>query len=90
MAAHTIDLLEHALDVALRAGVRVRKDWLDGVSGGLCRVGKQHWFFLDLSQSAADQLQQLTKALRRVPLDGIELHPDLARLVRYRSKSEAS
>lgn len=81
MATHTIDLLEHAISVAKKAEVKVRSDWFDGLSGGLCRIGNQKWLFLDVSLSVADQLNQVTTALRQLSLDKIEMHPDLRKLV---------
>ncbi len=82
MATHTIDLLEHAIQVAKEQGVRVRTDWLDGSGGGFCRIGSQPWIFLDLSLSAVEQLTQVAGALRKIPINMSNLHPELARLLK--------
>jgi hypothetical protein len=62
---HTIDLLEEALTLASRAGWTVRHEWLGGHGGGACRLGKKHLLFVDRSQTAAEQFDQVVTALRQ-------------------------
>lgn len=78
---NTIELLEHALEIAEMAKLRVRLEWLDGGAGGLCRIGKQHWLFVDVSLSADEQLAQVTAGLRSLNLLGMTMKPDLERLL---------
>ena len=43
----TVELLEEALELARRAGYRVRQEWLEGCAGGACVIKGQKWLFLD-------------------------------------------
>ena len=43
----TIELLEESLELARRAGYRVRQEWLDGACAGACVIKGQKWLFLD-------------------------------------------
>lgn len=60
---HTVDVLEEAVRAAQMLGYRIRQEWLDG-SGGLCEYGGQRWIFIDLSQTTAEQLEQVLVVLR--------------------------
>jgi hypothetical protein len=62
---HTVELLAHAVDLAGRAGYKVRQEWLSGNGGGACELRGRKVFFLDLGLGPADQLEQLLDALRR-------------------------
>lgn len=64
---HTVELLEQALIIAERAGIRYRQDWLGGNGGGYCELNGQKWIFLDLGQSPAEQLDHVLEALRAEP-----------------------
>jgi hypothetical protein len=64
---HTVELLEHALDLADRLGYKVRQEWLDGLTGGGCELGGQKILFLDLALGPEDQLDQVVDTLRREP-----------------------
>jgi hypothetical protein len=61
---HTVELLEKALDVARRLGYDVRQDWLGGNGGGHCLVRGRKLLLLDVAQSASEQLEIVTEALR--------------------------
>lgn len=61
---HSVDILEEAIELAERIGFQVRHEWLDGSSGGTCRIGKSWVLFVDLSLTAAEQLDQAISALR--------------------------
>jgi hypothetical protein len=61
---HTVELLNEALDVARRVGYEVRQDWLGGNGGGHCLVRGRKWLLLDLAQTAGEQLEVVTDALR--------------------------
>jgi hypothetical protein len=64
---HTVELLGHAIDLAERAGYRLRQEWLGGNGGGGCELKGQRILFLDLALGPADQLDQVLDALRRDP-----------------------
>jgi hypothetical protein len=59
----TVELLEEALELARRAGYRVRQEWLEGCAGGACVIKGQKWLFLDPTLSAAEQLEDVLNAL---------------------------
>ncbi len=61
---HTVELLNEAVDAARRLGYEVRQDWLGGNGGGHCLVRGRKWLLLDVAQSAEEQLQVITEALR--------------------------
>ena len=60
----TIDLLEEALQLAAMRGYEVRREWMVGTTGGACRLGNQKVLFVNLSLTAAEQLEQVIAALR--------------------------
>lgn len=60
---HTVELLEELLAAATQLGYAIRAESLDGNGGGCEIAGRKH-FFLDLSQTPAEQLQQLADTLR--------------------------
>ena len=61
---HTVDMLEEALRAAEQLGYRVRHEWLGGSGGGACEIRGVKCLFLDLGQSAAEQLAQVVEVLR--------------------------
>ena len=61
---HTVELLGHALDLAVRLGYTVRQEWLAGSGGGGCELKGRKLLFLDLDLGPADQLEQTLGALR--------------------------
>ncbi len=64
---HTVELLEHALDLAGRLGYQIRHEWLGGIGGGGCELGGRKVLFLDLALAPIDQLDQVVETLRREP-----------------------
>ena len=64
---HTIELLEHAVDLAGRLGYEIRYEWLDGVPGGAIELGGRKIVFLDLAMGPIEQLAQVLDALGRQP-----------------------
>lgn len=64
---HTVELLEHALDLADRLGYVVRQEWLGGLTGGGCELRGKKILFLDLAMGPEDQLDQVIDTLRRDP-----------------------
>jgi len=65
----TVEIIEEAVAVLRRIGYQIRQEWLEG-SGGACEIAGRKWFFLDLSLSRSEQLEQLTEALQKDPLTG--------------------
>ena len=61
---HTVELLNEAMDTARRLGYEVRQDWLGGNGGGHCLVRGRKWLLLDVAQTAYEQLEVVTEALR--------------------------
>lgn len=64
---HTVELREQALALARQLGYTVRQEWLGGSGGGHCEFAGRQWIFVDLSQSATEQLEQVADALRSNP-----------------------
>ena len=60
---HTVEMLEEALELAERIGFRVRQEWLDGRGSGACELKGQQWIFLDLSETAREQLDAVLACL---------------------------
>jgi hypothetical protein len=82
---HTVELLEHALDLAGRLGYTVRQEWLGGLSGGGCELRGCKIIFVDLALGPDDQLEQVLDALRREPgTTGLSVPPRLRELLEPR------
>ncbi len=89
---HTVDLLEEALSLATHFGFEVRREWLSGRKGGACRLGQKHLLFVDLSLSAAEQLEQVIGPLRSVVdrAASLSISPRLQRLLPNVSVTESN
>jgi hypothetical protein len=61
---HTVEMLREAVDTARRLGYEVRQDWLGGNGGGHCLVRGRKWLLLDVAQTADEQLEIVSEALR--------------------------
>ncbi len=81
MATHTLDLLEHAIELAERLDFGVRTEWLEGMPSGFCRIRGKRWIFLDISESATERLQHLTMALATCSLAEVSVRPELMKLI---------
>jgi hypothetical protein len=78
---HTVELLEHALNLAEQIGYRVRQEWLGGTGGGACEFAGRKWIFVDLALNAVEQLEQVTAALRSDPaIYTVDLSPAMRKL----------
>jgi hypothetical protein len=74
----TIELLEEALELARRAGYKVRQEWLEGCAAGACTIRGQKWLFLDPTTSPSEQLEEVLNALWADPdVAAIDLGPEL-------------
>jgi hypothetical protein len=63
---HTVELLDHAVDLAGRLGYTVRQEWLAG-GGGYCELRGQRLLFLDLDLPPDERLEQVLAALQQGP-----------------------
>jgi hypothetical protein len=80
---HSLDLLKIALDTAQQHDYTIRREWLGGVAGGKCRIGKRKILFVDISLSVLEQLQQVTSSLAADPdVRLTELDSALARVIK--------
>jgi hypothetical protein len=64
---HTVEMLEQAIDVAVRLGYTVRQEWFAGSGGGGCELKGRKFLFLDLDLAPEEQLEQVVAALRHEP-----------------------
>lgn len=55
--------LKDRIDLARTLGFQIRNEWLDGAESTWCEVGGTKILFIDLSQTAADQLSQVNDAI---------------------------
>ncbi|MCA9103512.1 MAG: hypothetical protein R3C10_24215 [Pirellulales bacterium] len=59
----TVERLDQLVRLARRLGYTVRQEWLGGNGGGVCELrGKKH-LFLDLANSASEQLDTVVEVL---------------------------
>jgi hypothetical protein len=60
---HTVEQLDQLIRLARELGYTVRQEWLGGDGGGTCELrGKKH-IFIDLANSAAEQLDNVASVL---------------------------
>ena len=82
---HTVEMLEQALDLAVRLGYTVRQEWLAGSGGGGCELKGRKLFFLDLDLGPDEQLEQVLETLRREPdAAGLPMPHELRELLKVR------
>ncbi|TWU40752.1 hypothetical protein [Novipirellula artificiosorum] len=60
---NVIERLKRRTNDARTLGFQVRTEYLDGEQATWCMIGKQKTIFMDLSQTAAEQLRQLDESL---------------------------
>ena len=65
---HTVEMLEHALDLAVRLGYSVRQECFAGNGGGACQLKGRKILFVDLDLDPAEQLDQVVTALQQEPI----------------------
>ena len=63
----TVEMLERALDLAVRLGYTVRQDCFAGNGGGACQLKGRKFLFVDLDVGPEEQLDQVVAALRHEP-----------------------
>jgi hypothetical protein len=85
---HTVEMLEQALDLAMRLGYIIRQEGLAGSGGGGCELKGRKLHFLDLDLGPGEQLEEALETLRREP-HAIELPmpPELRELLKMRKSA---
>ncbi len=85
---HTLELLEEALAVASRLGIKVRHDWLGERGGGVCELRGQKWIFLDTAQSPLEHFALVTGCLRaELAVARMEMSTELRRHLEARKSA---
>jgi hypothetical protein len=69
---HTVELLEHGLNLATRLGYQIRQEFLGDGGGGGCVLRGKKILFLDLALGPAEQLDQVIETLLHDP-EALEL-----------------
>ena len=64
---NVLQRLQRRTEEARRLGFEVRAEYLDGPQATWCQLGSRRIIFIDLSQTAAEQLQQLNETLATLP-----------------------
>ena len=62
-AENIVQRLRRRTREAKAMGFRIRTEWLDDQQASWCEIGGVKTLFIDLSQSASEQLQQLEESL---------------------------
>lgn len=70
---NVVTRLKHRIDEARSLGFKVRMEPLDGEQATWCEIAGVPTLFVDLSQSAAEQLQQVNEALSSYGKRGMPL-----------------
>ena len=79
----SVDLLKHALGIARQLGYTIRQDVFDGSGGGACVLRGKKWLYLDLGQTAAEQLGEVVECLQSEPEAGnCKMPPELQNLLK--------
>ncbi|TWU63367.1 MULTISPECIES: hypothetical protein [Crateriforma] len=60
---HVVSRLKWRIQDATQMGFHVRTEPLDGRGADWCQLGRRRILFLDMTQTAADQLEQLDQIL---------------------------
>ena len=60
---NVVQRLRRRTEDARRLGLEVRMEYLDGQAATWCQIGERRIVFIDLSQSATEQLEQLNETL---------------------------
>jgi hypothetical protein len=75
---HTVEQLDQLIRLARELGYTVRQEWLGGNGGGACELRGQKHLFVDLANSAAEQLDTVTEVLAAdTRLDTISIAAEL-------------
>jgi len=66
MAIDSLERMERLLAIAQNEGIRIRNEWLNGVRGGLVRIGSEPVLFIDDSLDLPEQFRQASEALSQL------------------------
>lgn len=78
----TVEILEKAVDLAVRLGYTVRQDCFAGSGGGGCELKGQKYLFLDLDLGPEERLEQVADVLRLDPaVSKLSMPPELRKLL---------
>jgi hypothetical protein len=76
---HTVEMLQHAIQVARELGYRIHQDWLGGEGSGHCLVRGRKLLLLDLAQPPDEQFAAVRDALRgEIHLCRVSMSTELA------------
>ena len=79
---HTVEILEKAVDLAVRLGYTVRQECFAGSGGGGCELQGRKYLFLDLDVSPEERLEQAADVLRHEPTaPELPMPPELRELL---------
>jgi hypothetical protein len=82
---HTVEVLEQAVDLAVRLGYTVRQDSFAGSGGGACELKGRKFLFLDLDLGPDERLEQTIAALQHEPkVQGFPVSQELGELLKLR------
>jgi hypothetical protein len=82
---HTVEILEQALDLAVRLGYTVRQECFAGSGGGACQLKGRKILFVDLDLGPAEQLDQVATALQHEPITAtLPISRELGELLKVR------
>jgi hypothetical protein len=87
-AKSSTQVLDELVEVAKRCGITVRRERLLREIGyrarsGACRLKDKNYVILDREQSPPEQLEALAEALRKRPVQGLELSARAKRLLGF-------
>lgn len=60
---HSVEQLDQLIRLARELGYTVRQEWLGGNGGGACELHGQKHLFIDLANSASEQLDAVADVL---------------------------
>ena len=66
---NVIERLQQRIRDAKGMGIRIRHEWLDDQQATWCEIGGVRTIFIDLSQTATEQLEQLEESLASLASD---------------------
>jgi hypothetical protein len=82
---HTVEILEQALNLAVRLGYTVRQECFAGSGGGACQLKGRKFLFVDLDLGPAEQLDQVVTALQQEPTNPtLPISRELGELLKVR------
>lgn len=84
----TVDRLHRLLEIAQSEGIRIRREWMRGVRGGLVRVGSSPILFVDESLSIKEQCEAAIAALGQLDWSETEFGSEMKALLDCQGREE--